>query len=103
MGFVEKTLKNLERSFERCSHNLAALLDFELPPALNLFTMAARLGLEASPRFLQDANRLAQARRINAVYNSRSSILVFHNRRPRCPIPHNLGPARESRPPPDSS
>jgi len=103
MGFAQKTLKNLERSFVRCSHNLAALLDFELPPVLNLVTMAARLGLKAGPQFLLEANRLALSRRVNAVYNSRSSILVFHDRRPRSPIPHNLGSAPESRPPPDSS
>jgi hypothetical protein len=103
MGFAQKTLKNLERSFVRCSHNLAALLNFELPPVLNLVTLAARLGLEAGPRFLLDANRLALGRRVNAAFNSRSSILIFHDRRPRNPIPHNLGPARLSRVPPDSS
>jgi hypothetical protein len=103
MGFAEKTLKNLERSFARCSHNAAALLVVTLPPVLNLVTLAARLGLEAGPRFLRDANRLALDQGVNALYNSRSSILVFHDRRPRSPIPHNLGPARLSRVPPDSS
>ena len=103
MGFAEKTLKNLERGFVRCSHNIAALLDFDLPAALNLVTLAAKLGLEAGPRFLLDANNLSLSHRVNAVYNSRSSILVFRNRKPRNPIPHNLGPARLSRVPPDSS
>lgn len=102
MGFAHRTLKNLERSFVRCSHNLAALLDFDLPPVLNLVTVAVRLGLEAGPRFLLDANRLALGHKVNAPYNSRASILVFRDRRPRNPIPHNLGPARLSRVPPDS-
>ena len=103
MGFAEKTLKNLELSFARCSHNLAAMLNLDLPSVLNLVTWAAQLGLEAGPRFLLDANRLALGRRVNAPYNSRSSILVFHDRRARSPIPHNLGFDRHSRVPPDSS
>jgi hypothetical protein len=103
MGFFEKTLKNLERSFVRCSHNLAAMLDFELPPVLNLVTLSVQLGLEAGPQFLMDANRLALSRRVNAVFNSRSSILIFHDRKPGSSIPHNLGPAPDSLVPPNSS
>ena len=103
MGFAEKTLKNLERSFARCSHNAAALLVVTLPPVLNLLTVAGLFSIEAGPRALVELNRLALGRRVNAVYNSRSSILVFRNRKPRNPIPHNLGPARLSRVPPDSS
>jgi hypothetical protein len=103
MGFAVKTLKNLDRSFVRCSHNLAAMLDFELPPVLNLVTLSVQPGLEAGPQFLMHANRLALSRRVNAVFNSRSSILIFHDRKPGSPIPHNLGPAPGSRVPPNSS
>ncbi|MFA5810108.1 MAG: hypothetical protein WC935_07230 [Thermoleophilia bacterium] len=103
MGFAEKTLKNLEHGFARCSHNLATLLVVTLPPVLNLLTVAGLFGIEAGPRALLELNRLALGRRVNAAFNSRSSILVFHDRKPRNPIPHNLGPARFSRVPPDSS
>jgi hypothetical protein len=40
--------------------------------------------------------------RVNAVFNSRSSILVFHDRRPGTRIPHNLVATADSRSPPDS-
>ncbi len=103
LGFAEKTLKNLELSFARCSHNAAALLVVTLPPVLNLLTVTGLFGIGTGPRTLIELNRLALGRRVNAVYNSRSSILVFRNRKPRNPIPHNLGPARLSRVPPDSS
>ena len=103
MGFAEKTLKNLERSFARCSHNAAALLVVTLPPVLNLVTVAVLLGITPGPQTLLEFNRLSLDHGVNALYNSRSSILIFRNRKPRSPIPHNLGPARRSRVPPDSS
>lgn len=96
MGFAEKTLKNLEHSFARCSHNLAALLVITLPPIPNLLNVARLFGIELGEQTLLDLNRLALGRRVNAVFNSRSSILIFHDRKPGSLIPHNLGPARES-------
>lgn len=103
MGFTERTLKNLERSFTRCSHNAAALMGFALPPVLNLVAVAELFAIERGPRSLLELNRLALDYHINAVYNSRSSILRFPDRRVRGSIPHNLDSAIGSRLPPNSS
>lgn len=96
MGFAFKTLKNLERSFIRCSHNLAALLKFTLPSQLSLESLTKQLGLSLGSRCLLEINQIALKSRYNAVYNSRSSILIFSHSGTRKRFPLNLDSAQDS-------
>jgi hypothetical protein len=102
-GVDLRVLKRLERSFARCLHNWSALFDTEILSPANLVSFATQAGIEGTESILRTANRIALGCRVNAVFNSRSSILLFRNHRTGERIPHNLASPQEARLPPDSS
>jgi hypothetical protein len=102
-GFEKRVLKRLERRFERGCRNWSALFAIDPPLAPNLTALAQHIGQPSTGGVLFAANRFALGRRVNAVFNSRSSILLFRNHRTGGRFPHNLASPQEARLPPDSS
>jgi hypothetical protein len=98
-----RLLKRIERSFERCIRNWSAVFEMNIPMRHAFTTLAATVGNEGEPGILLEANRYALGRRVNAVFNSRASILLFIDRKAGKRIPHNLDSPQPSRQAPNSS
>jgi len=91
-GFEFQTLKRLQRSFIRCALNWQAIFVAVLPPVLTLENFALSLALPESKLWLVQANRKALLNGVNAIFNSRSNILLFRARKPGELIPLNSIP-----------
>jgi hypothetical protein len=102
-GYDTRVLKRLERGFERCLHNWTALFDTEILAPANLVSFATQARIEGTSAILFNANHLALGRRVNAVFNSRSSTLLFRNHKTGERFPHNLDSPQNKTVAPDSS
>ena len=101
-GYEVRVLKRLERSFARCCRNWSALFGVRLSPSAGIDAFAAHNSIDPEGPVLGTANLQALGRRVNAVFASRASILLFVNRRTGERIPHNLVSPGSSRAPPHS-
>ena len=102
-GFEKRVLKRLERRFESGCRNWSALFGVTPPISPTLGILASKISQSSTSRVLLAANRFALNHHINAVFNSRSSILLFRNHRTGGRIPHSLVSPQDSRRVPDSS
>ena len=95
-GFEAQVLRRLERAYERCSNAWLALFS----------TMPSHVPEQGRPACQPDLcamNRFALSHRVNAVFCSRASILLFKTQRARTVIPHNVASFLNSRDHRDSS
>lgn len=103
-----RVLKRIERSFARCVRNWSAIfamalsLRWALTAITTVVTAAATLPTE-SVGVLLAANHYALERGVNAVFASRSSILLFRARKAGVAVSHNLASPRRAPVAPDSS
>ena len=103
-----RMLKRIERSFARCLRNWSAIFAMDLDARQAFAALAAVVVSKVQPvavptPVLLTANRYALERGVNAVFTSRSSILLFRSRKAGVVIPHNLASPRIAPTAPDSS
>ena len=103
-----RVLKGIERSFERCMRNWSAIFAMVVATRQAFETLAAVVvakadGAEKPADVLLAANRYALEHGVNAVFASRSSILLFRARKADVMISHNLASPRVVQAAPDSS
>jgi len=103
-----RVLKRIERSFARCMRNWSAIFAMAISTRLAFSALAAMLADCAVTEddrggFFFAANRYALDRRVNAVFASRSSILLFRARKAGRSFPRNLASVRDAPVAPDSS
>ncbi len=103
-----RVLKRIERSFERCVRNWSATFAMDIAAKHAYKVLAAVVVVEARiveepATVLLAANLYALERGVNAVFASRSSILLFRSRKTGMPISHNLASPRNAPVAPDSS
>lgn len=96
-------LKRIERSFDRCMLNWSAIFAMALSTRHAFAALASVVVVEVCADVLLAANRYALERGVNAVFTSRSSILLFRARKAGAMISHNLASPREAPAAPDSS
>ena len=101
-------LKGIERSFERCMRNWSAVFAMAMSTRqafadLSAMVVAKASGAEQAADVLLAANHHALHRGVNAVFASRSSILLFRARKANVTISHNLASPRAAPAAPDSS
>lgn len=101
-----RVLKRIERSFERCVRNWSAIFAVVIFARDAFAALAAVVAVEAKKEradvFLA-ANRYALKRGVNAVFASRSSILIFRASKASVMISHNLVSSQHVPAAPDSS
>jgi hypothetical protein len=107
-GREVRVLKRIERSFERCIRNWSAVFAVEIPVKQAYETIAAVVGVKATATgkltgVLRAANQHALGRGVNAVFASRSSILLFRSGNAGLGIPHKTASSRNVLVAPDSS
>jgi hypothetical protein len=103
-----RVLKGIERSFERCMRNWSAIFAMVVATRQAFETLAAVVvakacAVEERAGVLLAANHYALQRGVNAVFASRSSILLFRARKAGVTISHNLASPRDAPAVPDSS
>jgi hypothetical protein len=103
-----KVLKQIERTFARGVRNWSAIFAMDIPAKHAHETLAAVVVAEAQTvedvtSVLLTANHYALERGVNAVFASRSSILLFRARKVGVVISHNLVSPRDAPAAPDSS
>ena len=103
-----RVLKRIERSFERCVLNWSAIFAIALPlrrafTAIAAVVAVATTAMDELADVLLAANCYALERGVNAVFASRSSILLFRARKTGVAISHNLASPRKAPVAPDSS
>ncbi len=103
-----RVLKRIERSFERCVRNWSAIFGMAIATRQALAALAAvvattALAVEELAGVFITANRYSLERGVNAVFASRSSILLFRARKAGVMISHNLASPRGVPEVPDSS
>ena len=103
-----RVLKRIERSFARCVRNWSAIFAMDLDARQAFAALAAVVVSKVQPvtepiSVLLSANRYALERGVNAVFASRSSILLFRSRKEGMIVPHNLASPRIAPVVPDSS
>jgi hypothetical protein len=103
-----RVLKRIERSFERCVRNWSTIFAMAIATRQALAVLAAvvattALAAEELAGVLIAANRYALERGVNALFASRSSILLFRPRKEGAAISHNLASPRNAPVAPDSS
>jgi hypothetical protein len=106
-GREVRVLKRIERSFERCARNWSAIFDMDIPVKHAYATLAAAVEADGAhddgPGVLLAANQHALERGVNAVFASRSCILLFRTGNAGKGIPHDPASARNAPAAPDSS
>ena len=103
-----RVLKRIERSFARCVRNWSAIFAMDIAARYAYKVLAAVVVVEARiveepAAVLLAANLYALERGVNAVFASRSSILLFRSRKTGMTILHNLASPRNTPTAPDSS
>lgn len=103
-----RVLKRIERSFERCMRNWSAIFAMAMAmreafTALAAVVATAAFAAQEPAGVLLAANQYALERGVNAVFASRSSILLFRSRKTGMTISHNLASPRNAPAAPDSS
>lgn len=96
-------LKQIERSFARGVRNWSAIFAMDLSSRHAYTALAAVVAVEECAGVLLAANVYALKRGVNAVFASRSSILLFRVRKAGVSISHNLASPRDAPTAPDSS
>jgi len=96
-------LKRLERAWRRCLHNWKALFNCDWPAGANINDFARLEDMDMNGSVLTQANQRALRAGVNAVFNSRCSILLFNRRRAGHTIPHKVDATGSDRPAVDSS
>ena len=107
-GLGIRVLKRIERSFARCIRNWSAVFAMDLDAqqafaALAAVVVSTAASVTEPTPVLLTANRYALERGVNAVFASRSSILLFRSRKAGVMISHNLASPRNAPAAPDSS
>jgi hypothetical protein len=107
-GLGIRVLKRIERSFARCVRNWSALFAMAQSSRNAFPELAAVVAPEVNivaggASVLLAANRYALGRGVNAVFASRSSILLFRARKAGVMVSHNLASPRFVPAVPDSS
>jgi hypothetical protein len=103
VGRSFRVLKRIERSFGRCIRNWSAIFAMALSTRHAFAALASVVAVEACAGVLLAANRYSLGRGVNAVFASRSSILLFRARKAGVMISHNLASPRGVPEVPDSS
>ena len=104
-----RVLKRIERSFERCVRNWSAIFAMDIAAQAGAYKVLAAVVVvearivEEPAGVLLAANLYALERGVNAVFASRSSILLFRARKRVMTISHNLASPRNAPVAPDSS
>ena len=103
-----RVLKRIERSFERCMRNWSTIFAVAVSARQAYAELAAVVAPELSivaggASVLLAANHYALKRGVNAVFASRSSILLFRARKAGVMFSHNLASPRGVPTVPDSS
>ena len=103
-----RVLKRIERSFERCARNWSAIFAMDLAAKHDYKVLAAVVVVEARiveepAAVLLAANLYALEHGVNAIFASRSSILLFRSKKTEMTISHNLASPRNAQVAPDSS
>jgi hypothetical protein len=102
-GLSIRVLKRIERSFGRCIRNWSAIFAMALSTRHAFAALASVVTVEACAGVLLAANHYALERGLNAVFASRSSILLFRTGKASVTISHNLVSPRNAPAAPDSS
>jgi hypothetical protein len=103
VGRSFRVLKRIERSFGRCIRNWSAIFAMALSAWHAFAALASVVAVEAPAGVLRAANHYALERGVNAVFASRSSILIFRARKAGVMISHNMASPRDAPVAPDSS
>jgi len=98
-----RVLKRIERSFGRCMRNWSAIFAMALPMRHAFAALASVVAVETCGRVFQAASHYALERGVNAVFASRSSILLFRTRKAGVMVSHTLASPRDAPAAPDSS
>jgi hypothetical protein len=98
-----RVLKRIERSFARSMRNWSAIFAMALSTRQAFASLASVVAVEACGCVLLAANHYALERGVNAVFASRSSILLFRARKAGVMVSHNLASPRDAPSAPDSS
>lgn len=101
-----RVLKRIERSFMRCVRNWSAIFAMALSARqafTAITTVVAAATTAESVGVLLATNRYALEQGVNALFASRSSILLFRARKAGVAISHNLASPRKAPVAPDSS
>ena len=104
-----RMLRRIERSFGRCMLNWSAIFAMSLSTRHAFAELASVVAVEDCVGVLRAggvfpaANRYALTRGVNAVFASRSSILLFRARKAGVMISHNLTSPQDVPAAPDSS
>jgi len=103
-----RVLKRIERSFARCMRNWSAIFAMAITvrqafTVLSSVLAASAVGVEELSSVLVAANRYALERGVNAVFASRSPLLLFRAGTAGAMLSHNLASPRDAPAAPDSS
>jgi hypothetical protein len=103
-----RVLKRIERSFARCMRNWSAIFAVAVSARHAYVALAAVVApkvsiVAGSASVLLAANHYALGRGVNAVFASRSSILLFRAGTAGVMVPHDLASPRDAPAAPDSS
>jgi len=98
-----RVLKRIERCFGRCILNWSAIFAVALSLRHPLAALASVVAAEPGTGVFLAANRYALGRGVNAVFASRSSILLFRTRKALAAISHNPDSPQDAQSAPDSS
>ena len=96
-GFEIRVLKRLERAFIRGTAQWQTLLRPDLRTGLGIQEFAREAELGTTPGIFMRPTRQALSFRVNAVFNSRYSILLFTDHKTGRRIPHKTVSPRNSR------
>jgi hypothetical protein len=102
-GFEMRVLKRLEKAFSRNLERWLVIFGESVHSGMTMTAFAASLGLSGKETVLAQANTLSLSRHVNALFNSRASILVFTNHKTGKRIPHTVVAVQMQKPDIDSS
>lgn len=102
-GFEMRVLKRLEKAFARSLERWLVIFGESVHSGMTLTAFAASLGLSGKEPVLAQANTLSLSRHVNALFNSRASILLFTQHKTGRRIPHKLADWQHRKPDIDSS
>jgi len=102
-GFEMRALKRLEKAFARGLERWRAIFGDSVHSGMTLTKFAESLCFSGEEAVLAQANTLALTRHVNALFNSRASILLFTALRTGRRIPHKMVAVQMQNPAIDSS
>jgi hypothetical protein len=102
-GFEKRVLKRLEKTFTRALERWSGIFGASVHSGMTLTVFATSLGLSGREHVFAQANTLALSRHVNALFNSRATILLFTHHKTGRRIPHKVVAVRHQKPDINSS